>query len=214
MTITVDVPAGGTATSTTIADNPADGTVTVCATQPSQACLPMNPANQRYCNPFRDLMNLVPERIDQGVDYGGGGPIYAMGPGTIDVYKNRNDAGWPGGTFVSYALSAGPASGKTIYLAENIDLNTNLQSGSFVFNGTVIGTQVDASPQSETGWGVPGMSVTAEYSCYTEGCTTPLGVNFNSLLVCVGAPSGVMNAGGCCPDPNWADYCSLLSGWQ
>ncbi|HEX3346146.1 MAG TPA: hypothetical protein VHS09_16295, partial [Polyangiaceae bacterium] len=31
-TITVDVPAGGTATSATLADKPADGTVTVCAT--------------------------------------------------------------------------------------------------------------------------------------------------------------------------------------
>ena len=84
----------------------ADGTVTVCATAASHACLPMAPQNQRYCNPFRDVTSLVPERIDQGVDYGGAGPIYAMGPGTIDVFKNRNDTGWPGGTFVSYKLSA------------------------------------------------------------------------------------------------------------
>ncbi|HTQ47376.1 MAG TPA: hypothetical protein VMI75_31685, partial [Polyangiaceae bacterium] len=158
-TITVAVAAGAMATSANLADDPTDGTVTVCATGSSHACLPSSPPNQRYCNPYRDLTNLVPERIDQGVDYGGAGPIYAMGPGTIDVFNNRNDAGWPGGTFVSYVLSVGPAAGKEIYLAENIDLSPGLQSGSFVYSGTVIGTLVDASPDSESGWGVSGESV-------------------------------------------------------
>jgi hypothetical protein len=214
--ITVDVAAGAMATSANLADNLADGTVTVCATGSSHACLPSSPPNQRYCNPYRDLTNLVPERIDQGVDYGGAGPIYAMGPGTIDVFNNRNDAGWPGGTFVSYVLSVGPAAGKEIYLAENIDLNTSLQPGSFVYSGTVIGTLVDASPDSESGWGVSGESVTAEYSCYTEGCMTPLGVNFNTLLMCLQTPSGTMGTGGCCPQPTgWpTDWCTEITAWQ
>jgi hypothetical protein len=216
MTVTVDVPAGGMATSANVADNPADGTVTVCATGTSHACLPNATANQKYCNPYRDLTSLNPERIDQGVDYGGAGTIYAMGPGTIDVYKNRNDSGWPGGTFVSYQVTAGPAAGKEIYLAENIDLNPSLQSGSFVFNGTAIGTLVNASPDSESGWGVSGESVTAEYGCYTEGCMTPLGVNFNTLLVCLGTPSGTMGTGGCCPQPTgWpTDWCTEIAAWQ
>jgi hypothetical protein len=216
MTIMTDVPANGTATSATLADKAADGTVTVCGTSGSKGCLPNATPNQRYCNPYRDMMNLSPERIDQGVDYGGGGPIYAIGPGTVDVYKNRNDAGWPGGTFVSYDVSAGPAMGKTIYLAENIDLNPALQQGSYVFSGTVLGTQVDASPQSESGWGVMGESITQEYSCYTEGCDTPLGDNYNSLLVCLNAPSGVSGTGGCCPAANgWpTNWCMLLSNWQ
>jgi hypothetical protein len=183
MTVTLAVPAAGTATSAYVTDNPADGTVTVCATGASHGCLPMALQNQRYCNPYRDLVSLVPERIDQGVDFGGAGPIYAMGPGTIDLYRNRTDTGWPGGTFVSYALTVGPAAGKEIYLAENIDLNPSLQSGSFVYSGTVLGTLVDASPDSESGWGVAGEGITAEYGCYTEGCMTPLGVNFNALLV-------------------------------
>ena len=215
-TITVNVPAGGTATSANLADRPSDGTVTVCATGTSQACIPMDPQNQRYCNPYRDLTNLVAESINQGVDYGGAGPIYAMGPGIIDVYKNRDDSGWPGGTFVSYKLSAGPAAGQTIYLAENIDLDPSLQSGSFVYNGTALGTLVDASPDSESGWGVAGQSYTAEYGCYTEGCMTPLGENFNSLLVCLNAPSGTMGTGGCCAQPTgWpTDWCSLVTAWQ
>lgn len=215
-TITANVPAGGSAMTAMLADNAADGTVSVCGTTTSRVCLPMAPQNQQYCNPYRAITNLVPQRIDQGVDYGGAGPIYAIGPGTIDVYLNRNDSGWPGGTFASYQLSAGPASGKVVYLAENIDLNPALHSGSFVFNGTVLGTLVNASPYSESGWGVQGASYTAEHSCYVEGCTTALGINFNQLLVCLRAPSGVMNQTGCCPSAaGWpTDWCTLLAGWQ
>jgi hypothetical protein len=212
-TITTTVPAGGTATSAKIADKASDGTVSVCA---SKDCLPVSPANQAYCNPFRAVKNIVPERIDQGVDYACSGPIYAMGPGTIDVFRNRNDTGWPGGTFMSYKLTAGPASGKTIYLAENIDLDTSLHSGSYVFNGTILGTQVNASPESEIGWGVPGAGYTAEYSCYTEGCDTALGDNFNALLVALKAPSGVPGPAGCCTSAsgyptNWS---TLVAAWQ
>jgi hypothetical protein len=215
-TLMTNVAAGASATSASLADNPADGTVTVCGTSGSHGCLPLSPQNKRYCNPYRAITSLVPERIDQGVDYGGAGSIYALGPGTIDVFQNRTDTGWPGGTFVSYKLSDGPASGKIIYLAENIDLNPALKSGSFVFNGTVLGTLVNASPDSESGWGVAGAGYTAEHACYTEGCTTPLGLNFNQLLGCLSAPSGITNAGGCCPAATgWpSDWCSLLSAWQ
>ncbi len=215
-TITTTVPANGTATSAKLADKASDGTVSVCGTSGAHGCLPVSPQNQKYCNPFRAVASLRAERIDQGVDYGGSGPIYAMGPGTIDVYRNRNDTGWPGGTFVSYKLSAGPAAGKTIFLAENIDLNPALHAGSFVYAGTVVGTLVNASPDCEIGWGVAGAGYTAEHSCYVEGCTTALGTNFNELLVCLKAPSGITNSGGCCPSSagyptNW---CALLAAWQ
>ncbi len=134
----------------------------------------------------------------------------------MDVYHNRNDSGWPGGTFMSYKLTAGPASGKVVYLAENIDLNTSLQSGSYVFSGTVLGTLVNAYPNCETGWGVKGAGYTAEYSCYTEGCDTALGDNFNELLVALKAPSGLKGTAGCCTSSagypsNWS---SLVSAWQ
>jgi hypothetical protein len=216
-TITVDIPAGGTVTSTSVADNTSDGTVTVCATAPSHACLPSAPQNQRYCNPYRAVSSLNPERIDQGVDYGGSGPLYAIGPGTIDQYSNRNDPGWPGGTFVSYKLTAGPAAGRVIYLAENIDLDPRLQAGAVVYSGTVLGTLVNASPDSESGWGVANMHITAEHSCYVEGCLTPLGANFNTLLVCLNTPSGVAGTQtGCCPPPTgWpSDWCAELAAWQ
>src|SRR5262249_3493271 len=82
-TIMATAPAGGTAMTATLADNPADGTVTVCGTTAARSCLPVAPQNQQYCNPYRGIPNLAPQRLDQGVDYGGAGPIYAMGPGTI-----------------------------------------------------------------------------------------------------------------------------------
>jgi hypothetical protein len=215
-TLTTNVPSGGTATTAKLADKPTDGTVSVCGVSGSHGCLAAPTPNKQYCNPYRDVASLVPERIDQGVDYGGSGSIYALGPGTIDLYENRDDTGWPGGTFVSYKLSDGPASGNVIYLAENIDLNPALKSGSFVFSGTVLGTLVNASPDSESGWGVAGEGYTAEHSCYTEGCSTSLGANFNDLLVCLKAPSGIMNQGGCCPSATGfpTDWCKLLDGWQ
>ncbi len=213
-TISTTISAGGTATTPKLADDP-NGAVTVCGTSDAHGCVPATP-NMRYCNPYRAVTSLAPERIDQGVDYGGAGPIYAMGPGTIDVYKNRTDTGWPGGTFVSYKISAGPALGKVIFLAENIDLDSNLHSGSVVYNGTILGTLVNASPNSESGWGISGAGYTAEHSCYTEGCETALGANFNDLLVCLKAPSGVPGTKGCCTSTaGWpSNWCALLAAWQ
>jgi hypothetical protein len=213
------IPAKGTVTTGKLADKSSDGSITVCGTSDgAHGCLPTSPKNLKYCDPFRDIKSLRAERIDQGVDYGGSGPIYAMGPGTIDVYRNRTDSGWPGNTFMSYKMTDGPASGKTIYLAENIDLNTALKSGSYVWNGTVLGTLVNASPDSETGWGVPGAGYTAEYTCYVEGCSTSLGFNFNDLLKCVGTPSGISTGTtGCCPaapSSYPATWCDLIDKWQ
>ena len=217
-TIKATVPPAGKVTSTKIADQESDGSVTVCGTADGiHGCLPVAPKNEKYCDPFRSVTKLVPERIDQGVDYACAGPIYAIGPGTIDVYRNRDDTGWPGGTFVSYKLTAGPAAGKVIFLAENIDLNTKLKSGSYVFSGTVLGTQVDASPQSEIGWGLPGAGYTAEHACYVEGCSTTLGLNFNDLLVCLKTPSGIpTGVTGCCPASTGypASWCPLIDKWQ
>ncbi len=216
--IKATVPATGKVTSGRIADKESDGSVTVCGTSDgASGCLPVAPKNQKYCDPFRSITKLRAERIDQGVDYGGAGPIYAIGPGTIDLYRNRTDSGWPGGTFMSYKITAGPAAGKVVYLAENIDLNPKLKSGSYVFNGTVLGTLVNASPDSEIGWGVAGAGYTAEHSCYVEGCSTPLGFNFNALLVCLKTPSGKSTgATTCCPPSSAypADWCTLLDKWQ
>ena len=219
-TVTATVPAGGTVTSSPIADKASDGSVSVCGTSDGvKGCLPLSPKNEKYCDPFRSITKLRAERIDQGVDYGGSGPIYALGPGTIDLYRNRDDSGWPGNTFLSYKITAGPAAGKEIYLAENIDLNTSLKSGSYVWSGTVLGTLVNASPDCEIGWGLPGAGWTAEHACYTEGCSTPLGFNFSDLLVCVKTPAGIPTTSTkCCPASDTTGYpsswCPLIDKWQ
>jgi hypothetical protein len=46
---------------------------------------------------------------------------------------------------------------------------------------------------------------------------TPLGVNFNALLVCLKTPSGTTGTGGCCPTPTgfWpSDWCAAMGTWQ
>ncbi|HEY2304895.1 MAG TPA: hypothetical protein VGI05_03345, partial [Streptosporangiaceae bacterium] len=46
--------------------------------QPSQTGQPA-PAASGYLNPLRAVSGLVPERVDQGVDFAGTGPVYAIG---------------------------------------------------------------------------------------------------------------------------------------
>ena len=58
-----------------------------------------------YANPLRAVQILTPERIDQGVDYAGFGPLYAIGDGVV---LNTVGSGWPGGTFIAYQLTDGP----------------------------------------------------------------------------------------------------------
>ena len=48
-----------------------------------------------YRNPLRSIHSLKGGRIDQGVDYSGSGPVYALGKGTV---LNLHNSGWPDGT--------------------------------------------------------------------------------------------------------------------
>ena len=63
------------------------------------------PSLGTYANPLRGAVGLSPERIDQGVDYTGFGPIYAIGDGVV---LNTVGGGWPNGTFIAYQLTDGP----------------------------------------------------------------------------------------------------------
>jgi hypothetical protein len=103
-----------------------------------------------YTNPLRGLGALTALRIDQGVDYAGSGPVYALGPGTI---LDTASAGWPDGTYIAERLSTGPAAGQVVYVSENI--TPTVQVGQQVNANTVIGMAHDASPYIETGWGDP-----------------------------------------------------------
>ena len=72
-----------------------------------------------YVNPFAHAQ-VTASRIDQGVDYGGTGPIDALGPGRV-VLVSTTDSGWGNGDgWVSYQLTGGAYAGDYIYVAEGI----------------------------------------------------------------------------------------------
>jgi hypothetical protein len=142
-----------------------------------------------YANPLRAVVALTPERIDQGVDYAGFGAVYAMGNGVV---LNTVGSGWPGGTFIAYQLSDGPARGLVVYVAE--DVQPSVQIGDSVNSNTVLG-QMYAGPDGiETGWadGSRLPDTMARSSGQFGGSnSTAFGDNFSRFLQSVGAPGGI-----------------------
>jgi hypothetical protein len=142
-----------------------------------------------YLNPLRRA-HITPERIDQGVDYAGSGPIYALGPGII---RETTNSGWPGGAFIAEELTAGPDSGAIVYYAENISPRVHV--GQSVNARDVVG---DITGGIEVGWGAApphlGESAAKVHGQVTPGHpagqATGYGVSFNNLLKSLGAPGG------------------------
>lgn len=163
----------------------------------------INPAPGTYANPLRDISALYPERIDQGVDFSGYGPIYAIGDGVVLSTVN---AGWPGGTFIAYRLSDGPAQGLTVYAGE--DILPSVQVGQTVTAGTQIGTMYEGPDGIETGWADPsgnGESMANDYGQFSGSNSSAFGANFSSFLQSVGGPAGVIQS--------YPPTGSLPSGW-
>jgi hypothetical protein len=92
------------------------------------------PGRPYYVNPLRSVGGLVPERIDEGVDFGGAGPVYALGDAIVT--NAGENAGWPGGGWITYRLTDGPDAGLMVYLAE--DVTPTVQTGQHVTPSTVI----------------------------------------------------------------------------
>jgi hypothetical protein len=141
-----------------------------------------------YLNPLRALTSLVPQEIDQGVDYCASGPIYALGDAVIE---NLYDPGWPSGVFISYRLTSGPAKGLYVYVAENI--TPKVAIGEYVTATTVVGVVHDAKTCLETGWADPPASPeqAAGHLEYNGKNSTAYGLNFSSLLQALGARPGL-----------------------
>ena len=149
----------------------------------------VNPSPGSYADPLRAIDALSPERIDQGVDYSGYGPINAIGNGVVLSTVN---GGWPGGTFICYRLSNGPASGLAVYAAEDID--PAVAVGQSVSANTVLGTMYEGPDGIETGWADPscdGVSMAHDFGQFSGANSTAFGANFSQLLVSLGAPPGV-----------------------
>jgi hypothetical protein len=145
-----------------------------------------------YRNPLRDVGGLVPSRVDMGVDFGGVGPVYALGDAVI-TNATGNSSGWPGGGWITYQLTDGPDAGLMVHLAE--DVTPTVQVGQRVSSSTVIADMFAVGDGIETGWAQPsGLSAESqlpEAGAISGGGPFPtvVGVSFDELLVSLGAPA-------------------------
>jgi len=183
------------AISQAIVSSPTVAATTACTAQSTTT----SNSTGGYQNPMRSVTNLVDERVDMGVDFAGTGPVYAVGAGTV-TYVKASNSGWPGtgarnGGFIQYTLSAGPAAGLNIYLAECITPTVTV--GQKVTATTVIGNMTNCGSGIETGWGSSTPTLTmasqakATIACqphqYCSGqwnrtLSTAYGENFAQLL--------------------------------
>jgi murein DD-endopeptidase MepM/ murein hydrolase activator NlpD len=149
-----------------------------------------------YLNPLRGVAGLIPERIDEGVDFGGTGPVYALGDAVIT--NAGGNAGWPGGGWITYRLTDGPDAGLTVYLAE--DVTPTVQAGQRVSPATVIANMFAGGDGIEIGWaqqsGVSAESELPEAGGIGGGGPFPtkIGVSFELVLRSLGVPAAP-NAG-------------------
>ncbi len=147
-----------------------------------------------YLNPLRSVTDLVPERIDMGVDFAGAGPVYALGDGVV-TSATDDSSGWPGGGWITYRLTDGPDVGLIVYLAE--DVTSTVQVGQQVTPDTVIGNMYNGGDGIETGWAQPD-SESAESQLPAAGSIsgggpfpTEVGLNFEELLQALGVPAAL-----------------------
>ena len=169
------------------------------ARTPKPKAAPRRPRHARheaappvYANPLRSISGLLPERIDQGVDFSGAGPIYALGNGIV-TNAQGNNYGWPGGGWITYRLTDGPAAGLTVFVAE--DVTPAVTVGQQVSSSTVIATMYEGGAGIETGWSMAS-GFTAESQLAEAGgisgagpFPTDVGLNFEELLQALGVPA-------------------------
>jgi len=176
--------------------SPAQPASAVKAT-PSASPSPTAPPPPVYLNPLRAISDLIPQRVDMGVDFAGAGPIYALGDAVITNAQGDN-AGWPGGGWITYQLTDGPAAGLMVYVAE--DVQPTVQVGEHVTSSTVIAQMYNGGDGIETGWAMPD-GASAESQLAVAGAIggdgpfpTEVGLSFDALLVALGVPAAP-NAG-------------------
>jgi hypothetical protein len=156
-----------------------------------------NPTTAAYRNPLRSVSGLIMERVDQGVDFGGAGPVYALGDAVI-TNAMADNAGWPGGGWITYQLTNGPDKGLTVYLAE--DVTPTVQVGQNVTSSTVIANMFNGGAGIETGWATSDGSTAESQTPEAGGINgngpfpTVVGLNFEAVLESLGVPAAP-NAG-------------------
>ena len=155
-----------------------------------------------YRNPLRGIRGLVPERVDQGVDYSGSGPIYALGKGVITEVDQSWAGGYGGtgpGTFIEERITQGPLRGRYVYAAENIQPSPGLRKGQQVTASTVLG-QVTGGIETGFAAGPSQPGTTAAMAAgQTPGTGDPgaqptaYGAAYSRLLHDLGAPAGTVS---------------------
>ncbi|MGN6680895.1 MAG: coiled-coil domain-containing protein [Streptosporangiaceae bacterium] len=145
-----------------------------------------------YLNPLREVSGLSPERVDMGVDFAGSGPVFAIGAGVV-IDANFGNTGWPGGGWITYQLTDGPAVGEVVYVAE--DVTPAVHAGQNVTPETVVAHMFSGFDGIETGWSRLD-SGTAESTLPEAGgiggsgpFPTAIGMNFEDLLRDLGVPA-------------------------
>jgi hypothetical protein len=127
-----------------------------------------------YVNPIgKGLTFTGGGRIDEGVDFVGSGPLYAMSSGTI---TSISKSGWPGTNYILLHMD----DNKYVYYAENIQ--PNVHAGERVTAGQLIGMARGYPPYIEVGWATPTPGNALAHSHYTEGQQTAEGKDFAALL--------------------------------
>jgi hypothetical protein len=144
-----------------------------------------------YMNPLRRVGGLILERVDMGCDFGGAGPVYAIGDAVI-TNATAGNGGWPGGGWITYRLTDGPAKGLQVYVAE--DVTPTVQVGQQVTPRTVIANMFNGGDGIETGWAMPDGSSAESQLAVAGGISgggpfpTMVGLDFDRLLHALGVP--------------------------
>jgi hypothetical protein len=159
-------------------------------------------ASHGYVSPFDPSGNgtgpFTFAGVDQGTDWSGAGPIFAIGDATItNVEPQGSGSGWPGGiagggALICYQLIGGDHNGRYVYLAENVDPAPGLHAGMVVSAGQKIATARGAYPYLETGWAANphgGTLAVAHGDHFTNPPhPTPDGADFRDFLTRIGVP--------------------------
>jgi hypothetical protein len=132
-----------------------------------------------YVSPFSLSTELVTGRVDQGVDFIGGGAIVAIGDAQVLA---TGAPGWPEEGGVLYQLLDGPLKGQVIFVYEGVD--ATVQAGETVRAGQQI-ANFRPGGSIEIGF-ADAAGVPLSHAEYYEGKITESGLEMFSLLQALG----------------------------
>jgi hypothetical protein len=148
-----------------------------------------------YVNPLARA-KVTPERIDQGVDYAGSGPLLAIGTARV-THIATDGTGWPG-AFIEYRLLDGPDAGCHIYYAEGVTPEPRLHVGDTLLAGQPVAEIIPHYESGiELGWGAGTGTTTYAAAAHRWSAdddqgsvASGPGKSFSALIAALGGPPG------------------------